>query len=255
MPSIDWFAIAPEIALFGAALVIVLLRSLVRHDPRVHAVVAAHGDRRRRHRRRCSPLVQWRFVQDNGPYQTMITNTKPVVGMIAVDGFAVFAKTVVLIATLLALLLSSSYLKREQLEGPEYFALMLCSATGMMLMTSANDLVTIFLSLEILSIALYVLAAFDRRRVTSQEVGPQVLHAGLVLVRGVPLRRRARLRRHRHHQPHRDRRSSWPTTTLLHDGVLLLGHRVPDRRASGSRSRRRRSTCGPPTCTRARPRR
>ena len=48
---------------------------------------------------------------------------------------------------------------------------MLCSATGMMLMTSANDLVTVFLSLEILSIALYVLAAFDRRRTTSQEAG------------------------------------------------------------------------------------
>jgi len=48
---------------------------------------------------------------------------------------------------------------------------MLCSATGMMLMASANDLITIFLSLEILSIALYVLAAFDRRRLASQEAG------------------------------------------------------------------------------------
>ena len=128
--------------------------------------------------------------------------------MVAVDGFAVFAKTVVLLATLLALLLSSSYLKREHLEGPEYFALMLCSATGMMLMTSANDLVTVFLSLEILSIALYVLAAFDRRRTTSQEAGLKYFLLGLVLVGGVPLRRRARLRRDRHHEPHRHRATS-----------------------------------------------
>jgi NADH-quinone oxidoreductase subunit N len=48
---------------------------------------------------------------------------------------------------------------------------MLCSATGMMLMASANDLITIFLALEILSIALYVLVAFDRTRLTSQEAG------------------------------------------------------------------------------------
>ena len=167
-------------------------------------------------------FVQWHFIQDNGPYQTLLTGGNDKVGMVAIDGFAVFAKTVVLLATLLALLLSSSYLKREQLEGPEYFALMLCSATGMLLMTSANDLVTIFLSLEILSIALYVLAAWDRRRVTSQEAGLKyfllgsfssaVFLYGVALVYGgtgtTNLTGIA---------------DFLGTTTLLHDGVLLLG--------------------------------
>jgi NADH-quinone oxidoreductase subunit N len=221
VPSFDWFAVAPEIALFGAALVIVLIRSLVRHDPRVHEAslltavvgVVAAG---------VFTVVQWHFVQENGPYQTLLTSQKVPVGMVAVDGFAVFAKTVVLIATFLALLLSSSYLKREQLEGPEYFALMLCSATGMLLMTSANDLVTVFLSLEILSIALYVLAAFDRRRVTSQEAGLKyfllgsfssaVFLYGAALVYGgtgtTNLTGIAQF---------------LAKTTLLHDGVLLLG--------------------------------
>jgi NADH-quinone oxidoreductase subunit N len=160
---VDWFAIAPEISLFGAALVIVVLRSVVRHDPRVHQAsmliatggVAAAG---------VFTGVQWAFVHSNGPYQALS-------GLVAVDGFAVFVKSVILGATLLALLLSGGYLRREHLESPEYFALMLCSATGMMLMASANDLITIFLSLEILSIALYVLAAFDRRRLSSQEAG------------------------------------------------------------------------------------
>ncbi len=162
-PSIDWFAIAPEVSLFGAVLAIVLLRSVVRHHPRVHEAslaiamigLATAG---------VFTAVQWHFVQEKGPYQALA-------GMVAVDGFGIFAKTVVLVATLLGVLLSSNYLKRERLEAAEYFALMLCSATGMMLMTSANDLVTVFLSLEILSIALYVLAAFDRRRATSQEAG------------------------------------------------------------------------------------
>lgn len=214
VPPIDWFAIAPEIALFGAALVIVLIRSLIRHDPRVHAaslLVAIVGVGTAA----AFTGIQWRFVQENGPYEALK-------GMVAVDGFAVFAKTVVLIATLLALLLSSSYLEREHLEGPEYFALMLCSATGMLLMTSANDLVTVFLSLEILSIALYVLAAFDRRRVTSQEAGLKYFLLGsfssAVFLYGVAL-------------VYGGTGTTNLTgiavflskTVLLHDGVLLLG--------------------------------
>jgi NADH-quinone oxidoreductase subunit N len=160
---VDWYAIAPEIALFAAAILIVVLRSVARHDPKVHQasmLIAIAGVA-------ASALftgVQWAFVHSNGPYQAMS-------GLVAVDGFGVFVKSVILGATLLALLLSGGYLRREHLESPEYFALMLCSATGMMLMASANDLITIFLSLEILSIALYVLAAFDRRRLSSQEAG------------------------------------------------------------------------------------
>ena len=221
-PSIDWFAIAPEIALFSAALVIVLVRSLIRHDPRVHeaslltAIVGVV----------CAGVftfVQWTIVQDDGPYQALLTHAGThQVGMVAVDGFAVFANTVVLIATLLALLLASSYLKREHLEGPEYFALMLCSATGMMLMTSANDLITVFLSLEILSIALYVLAAFDRRRVTSQEAGLKYFILGsfssAVFLYGVALVYGATGTTNL-----TGIADFLATTTLLHDGVLLLG--------------------------------
>ncbi len=160
---VDWFAVAPEIALFGAAVAIVILRSVVRHDSRVPQIsmliaivgVATAG---------VFTGVQWGFVHGNGPYEALS-------GLVAVDGFAVFVQSVILGATLLALLLSGGYLRRENLESPEYFALMLCSATGMLLMASANDLITIFLSLEILSIALYVLAAFDRARLSSQEAG------------------------------------------------------------------------------------
>jgi NADH-quinone oxidoreductase subunit N len=162
-PSIDWLAIAPEIALFGAAVLIVLVRSLIRHDPRVNSwalLTALTGV----YTAGVFTFVQWIIVDDDGPYQA-------IEGTVAVDGFGVFVKSVVLVATFLALLLSAGYLTRERLEQPEYFALMLCSATGMMLMASANDLIIMFLALEILSISLYVLAAFDRRRLTSQEAG------------------------------------------------------------------------------------
>jgi NADH-quinone oxidoreductase subunit N len=162
-PSVDLIAVAPEIALAGAGAFIVLLRSLVRRSPRVFAIslfasfsgVSAAA----------ALLVrQWRDFQDAGA-------TTTVAGMLRVDGFGVFLGAVVVVATVLALLLAADYLNREGLEAPEYLALMLFSATGMLAMTTANDLVVVFLALEILSIPLYVLAAFDRRRLASQEAG------------------------------------------------------------------------------------
>ena len=163
VPPIDWISIAPELSLFGAALAIVLLRSIARRSPRVFEIsvliaiagVVVSG---------VWTAVVWHVVREDGPYQAIS-------GMVAVDGFSVFVRTVVLIATLLVVFLSAGYLVRERLDGPEYLALLLLSATGMMIMASANDLIAVFLALEILSIALYVLAAFDRRRLESQEAG------------------------------------------------------------------------------------
>jgi NADH-quinone oxidoreductase subunit N len=92
-------------------------------------------------------------------------------GMVRVDGFGVYLGILVVIATALALLVSVAYLRREGLEAPEYLALLLFSSLGMVIMTTANNLIVVFLALEILSIPLYVLAAFDRRRLSSQEAG------------------------------------------------------------------------------------
>ncbi len=92
--------------------------------------------------------------------------------MLAVDGFAVFLGVVVLSATLLTLMLSSEYLGRQGIKSrPEYVALLLFSATGMLVMTTANDLIVVFVALETLSIPLYVLAAYDRNRLRSLEAG------------------------------------------------------------------------------------
>ena len=162
-PSVDWLAVSPEIALAGAAVAIVLLRSLVRRGRWVYptALVLAFSGVTAA----AALLVrQWNEVQDHGAITT-------IAGMLRVDGFGVFLGGVVVVATALALLLSVSYIERERLEGPEYLALILLSATGMLAMTTANDLVVVFLALEILSIPLYVLAAFDRRRLASQEAG------------------------------------------------------------------------------------
>jgi NADH-quinone oxidoreductase subunit N len=92
-------------------------------------------------------------------------------GMVVLDGFAVFVNSLLLVSGLLGVALAYNYVKRMGLERGEYYTLLLFSIIGMMLMAQAADLIVVFLALELLSIPLYVLAAFARPRVESEEAG------------------------------------------------------------------------------------
>ena len=92
-------------------------------------------------------------------------------GMFAADGFTSFAYVVILVTGFISILMSIDFLKRTGIERGEFYALILFSLSGMMFMASANDLVTIFVALELLSIPLYVLAAFRVPDVRSEESG------------------------------------------------------------------------------------
>ncbi len=86
--------------------------------------------------------------------------------MLVVDGFATFFRVLVLAVGLLTVLCSVSYLRREESDSGEFHALLLFSLVGQCLMASANELIMIFIGLEISSIASYVLAGYlrdDRR--------------------------------------------------------------------------------------------
>jgi NADH-quinone oxidoreductase subunit N len=90
-------------------------------------------------------------------------------GALAFDGYTVLFMVLVSSAVVLFALISDSYLRREGLVGPELYVLALLSGSGAIIMAEANDLIVVFLGLEILSIALYVLAGYHRRRVESGE--------------------------------------------------------------------------------------
>jgi NADH-quinone oxidoreductase subunit N len=92
-------------------------------------------------------------------------------GMVTLDGFSIFTSALILISGLFGIALAYGYLKRMGIERGEYYALMLFSITGMLLMTQASDLIIVFLALELLSIPLYVLAAFARPNLQSEEAG------------------------------------------------------------------------------------
>src|SRR5215831_9286444 len=82
--------------------------------------------------------------------------------MIVVDGFATFFRVLVIGVALLAVLSSSDYLRREGSMGGEFYALLLFSTAGQSIMASAEELIMIFIGLEISSIASYVLAGYLR---------------------------------------------------------------------------------------------
>jgi len=92
-------------------------------------------------------------------------------GMVVLDGFSSFLSVLFLASGLLAIAIAYGYLKRMGLERGEYYTLMLFSISGMLLMAQAADLIVTFLALELLSIPLYVLAAFARPRADSEEAG------------------------------------------------------------------------------------
>lgn len=92
-------------------------------------------------------------------------------GTFAADQFTGFLNIVVLLTAFLSILLSVDYLKRAQIERGEYYVLLLLSATGMMFMSGANDLIVVFIALELLSIPLYIMAAFRAPELKSEESG------------------------------------------------------------------------------------
>lgn len=91
-------------------------------------------------------------------------------GMVSLDGFSTFANILLLVSGLLGISISHGYTKRMGIQRGEYYILLLFSVTGMMLMAQATDLIIVFLALELLSIPLYVLAAFSRK-LDSEEAG------------------------------------------------------------------------------------
>ncbi len=107
-------------------------------------------------------LWQWSDVSEHGPH-TYIANA------VVMDGFSSLVMILLSIAMLLTALVADGYLEREGVHGAEFHVLAMVSVSGAMVMAMANDLIVIFLGLEILSIALYVLTAFNYRRAASGE--------------------------------------------------------------------------------------
>jgi len=92
-------------------------------------------------------------------------------GMFISDNFSAFVNMIALAAAFFSILLGIDYMRRQGLQRGEFYILLLISTTGAMFMGSANDLVVVFVSLELLSIPLYIMAAFRFENAKSEEAG------------------------------------------------------------------------------------
>ena len=90
-------------------------------------------------------------------------------GAITADAFSQACNIILLVIAALAILLASTYLENRDLHHGEYYSLVLFSTSGAMLMAAASELIVLFVAIEILSVALYVLAGFARTEPRSEE--------------------------------------------------------------------------------------
>ncbi len=154
MPDIHYAAILPELCLVVFGLGHLMLSFTVREENKgslaamAILILAVAG---------ATMIPLW-----NHPVVTFA-------GSYAVDNFALFFKWVFLLAAVLAILHSGSYLRQEGMEHGEYYTLLLFAVLGMMVMASARDLMVVYVGLELMSITFYCLVGYLRGRLGSNE--------------------------------------------------------------------------------------
>jgi NADH-quinone oxidoreductase subunit N len=175
-PEVAWSALLPVVVLLVGGIVLLTIASLTRKTAAtrwyapytvVVALAAAVSVAPLWARvNRWDTLLWWHIPASSprGPFST-------VAGAIGIDGFSLFVAVVICATVLLGALLGDGYLRREDLNGPEFYALILIAGAGGVIMAMADDFIVLFLGLETLSIAAYVLAAMHLRRSQSQESG------------------------------------------------------------------------------------
>ena len=163
-PEIDWAGLSPLIAVFGGALVVLMLglaRSRAVREIAVPAlsvvslVVAA-------------ALSIWQWGE----------RTDLIAGALRLDELTLLLTLLFCVAGIAAILLSWRHVAPREAAHGEYHALLLTSIAGMIALVAAQNLVTVFLGLELLSIPLYVLCATEMRRASSLESGLKYLVVG-----------------------------------------------------------------------------
>ncbi|MGD8595726.1 MAG: proton-conducting transporter membrane subunit, partial [Anaerolineae bacterium] len=163
IPTLDFLIIAPEIVVLATALLVLVVDLFLPTEQKgrlawlsLVGVLAAGA-------------LSY-YIWDGST--AMLQN------MLVADGYALFLNLVILTAAGLAILFSVEYTGRTGLARGEYYTLLLLSTLGMMFMAAAVNLITIFISLEILSIALYVLVGLNRAKQRSAEAALKYLLLG-----------------------------------------------------------------------------
>ncbi len=155
-PSLNFTALMPQLIVIGTAAV-VMICDLFFKDKRILAYISLLG-----------------LLLAIGPCGVMLLAAPPAPAfqnMTVSDGYSLVFDLIFIITAALSILIALGYLDHKDMQRGEYYTLLLFATSGMMLMGAATDLIIVFMGLEIMSIGLYILAAFNRRQLASGEAG------------------------------------------------------------------------------------
>ncbi len=157
LTDINWWLIAPEVIVCTAAVIVMLVDAFARPSQRwITGAISIAG-------------LFAAAVSSGWLWSSYSGVTEAFKGMIVLDALRLGFTLVFLLVSFLTVLVSMVWVENEQLPAGEFHCLLLFATAGMMFMASGGDLVIIFLGLEILSIATYVMAGFRRTDVRSNE--------------------------------------------------------------------------------------
>ena len=125
-------------------------------------------------------LTGWQYVAVLDQGAATLVPQEALAGALANDGIAFFTRITVYLTALLVIPLGYAYLNERRINRAEVEPLILLAAVGMVALATANDLVTLFVALEVFSLALYVLSGLARRDRRSQEAGLKYFIMGAV---------------------------------------------------------------------------
>ena len=153
VPQYSLLAVAPMAALTCLAFLVLMIESFIRESENVSFWVSVLG---------LLVCIVWSALS-LAPAGVAFNS------MVTVGGYGSFFAMVFLTGALLTIGLSRDYLQREGAHFGEFYVLILFATLGMMLIAAAADLIVLFLGVELMSLCLYVLAGFFRKRMTSNE--------------------------------------------------------------------------------------
>jgi NADH-quinone oxidoreductase subunit N len=158
MADFNFILVLPVVCLVAYALLSLLLLPWYRGNSRVLALVTLVGLGTTGY----SLFRLWELWRERGPMETAY-------GMVHIDGFGLVFSFIVLIVAILSVLVSMTFIVREQAEQGEFYALILFCVAGMLIMLQTTHLMMVLIGLEVFSLALYVLTGLTRARVRSIE--------------------------------------------------------------------------------------
>ncbi len=158
----DLFGILPVLIVSSAGLIVIILEALLKRGETISYFLSIIS----------LILAGLSAVYIYPMYSTAFN------GMVAVGGYASFFNFIICVGALLTILLSKDYLEKRNINYGEFYILVLFATAGMMFLASGVDLIITFLGIELMSISLYVLAAFARTDPKSNEAGLKYLLLG-----------------------------------------------------------------------------